>query len=89
MKYLFFALMTIGLSATLNAQEVKDPPTDSVKNQPAAPVRTDNQQILDQEDVQEREEMEEGDVLDEFGNNTYNDNGNGTTTNPKVDWPEP
>lgn len=93
MKHLIALLIPMVLSGSLLAIEVKDTPsppaTDTVKSQTATPVSSDNQQILNQEDEQEREEMEAGDVLDEFGNNTYNENGNGSTTNPRIDWPEP
>jgi len=85
MKYLIPLFMTLLLSPSLTAQEVKNPPT---------PMATDT--IGDerspskekQEEVQ-KEEIENEDVLDEFGNNTYNDNGNGATTNRKIEWPEP
>lgn len=89
MKYLISILIPLVLSGSLFAIEVKDTPsppaTDTTKSQTTAPVQTDKQQILNQDEEPEREEMEAGDVLDEFGNNTFNDNGNGSTTNPRID----
>lgn len=63
--------------------------TNTVETQQAAPARPDNQQIINQKDEQEREEMEDSDMINEFGQELYFDNGNGATTNKKIDWPEP
>lgn len=79
-------------AAEVKKQNSEPVVTDTVKTQPAAPARParpDNQQILNQEDEQEREEMEDSDLINEFGQELYFDNGNGATTNQKIDWPEP
>lgn len=89
MKYLFPVLVTalFGMALTPAAevkQESKAPDqTDTVKTKSSAPVRDASGQILDQEDKQEQVEMEESDQINEF------DLGNGTTTNQRINWPEP
>lgn len=95
MKYLFPVLVTalfgMALTPAAEIKQISKSPeqVDTVKTQSAAPVRSSNEQILDQEDKQEQVEMEESDQINEFGNGPYMDNGNGTTTNRRINWPEP
>lgn len=89
MKYLFPVLVTalfgMGLTPAAEVKQQSKTPdqVDTIKTKSAAPVRSANEQILDQEDKQEQVEMEESDQIHEF------DNGNGTTTNQRINWPEP
>ena len=94
MKYLFPVLVTalfgMGLTPAAEIKQKSKPPEqvdtireDTLKTQSAAPDRNTNGQLLDQEDKQEQVEKEESDLINEF------DNGNGTTTNQRINWPEP
>ncbi|WP_408095966.1 hypothetical protein ACJVC5_13065 [Peredibacter sp. HCB2-198] len=85
MKYLFPVLVTalFGMALTPAAEIKKN---SDVSNQ----VETvKDQQISDQENVQQREEVDESEMINEFGQVIEMDNGNGTTTNRRINWPEP
>ena len=86
MKYLFPVLVTALFGMALTpAAEIKQKSTD-----PEQVDTVKNQQIKNQVDEeQQREEVDESDMINEFGHEIEMDNGNGMTTNRRINWPEP